>query len=76
MPLYNNTPQEAPLGVLVIKLYVPEGEGWELLARGALLALLDVQYWTNQETDGLTPEETVEYFTEPILNTVSLWEPC
>jgi hypothetical protein len=71
-----NTPSSAPDGVVVIALNVPGGEEWESVVRGVLLQLIETENW-HQETPGaLTPEETVEYFLSPVLDTVSEWQPC
>lgn len=67
------TPDTAPTGTRVICLYVPEGEEWETIVRGALAPLMLPENF--EKYGDFTPEETAQMFRE-ITSATFAWEDC
>ena len=67
------TPDDAPTGTRVIKLYVPQGEEWENIIRGALAPLMLPENF--EQYGSYTPEETAQVFRDITADTFQ-WEDC
>jgi hypothetical protein len=67
------TPDNAPSGGKIMKLYIPEGEEWETIVRGAIVSLFLSENF--EQFGSLTPEETAQYFIDYALDTMA-WEEC
>lgn len=54
------TPEETPDGVTCWRFYIPSGEEWEAIARGAIAPLCLIDNW--EAFGSVTPEEAANYF--------------
>lgn len=68
------TPNEVPEGYRTIALVVPTGLEWEALVRGALATLLVEENW--QEYGAISVEDTLQYFLDTLLVTMTEWADC
>lgn len=67
------TPDSIPPNTRDILLIVPDDEQCEAIVRGALAELLNPANY--EQISGITPEETVDLFAGPILDTLDWVTP-
>jgi len=68
------TPDALPSGTRCILLYVPEGDDWEAIVRGALAPLFDPASF--EQYGSITPDQTAEQFQDHMMDTFIDWETC
>lgn len=67
------TPDSEPDGVVCRLVWLPNGEGFESAARGALAPLMVADNW--EQVGSITPEETAAYFQDAFQETMQ-WAEC
>jgi len=68
------TPEEEPGGIVCRPLFIPEGEEYEAIVRGALVQLM--MKYNYVEKGAQSVETVVEAFTDSLSRTLAAWLPC
>jgi hypothetical protein len=68
------TPDNAPSGTFCIELFLPMGEEWEAIVRGALAPLFDPDNF--EQFGSVSADDSAAYFRDSTLDTLELWSLC